>query len=91
MKLEWTPGAIRDLDAAGEYVAQENPASAAAMAERVQNAVEYLELHPALGRPGRLHGSRELVVSGTPFIVIYRVRLDSVQVLRVLHHARKWF
>lgn len=90
MELEWTSAALRDLDYAGNYIAQDNPKAAAGMAQHVQDAVEYLEILPALGRAGRLHGTRELVVSGTPFIVVYRVRLDVIQVLRVLHHARKW-
>lgn len=90
MELKWTPGALRDLDDAGNYVAQDNLQAAEGMAQRIQEAVEYLEKHPALGRSGRLHGTRELVVSGTPLIVVYRVRLDLIQVLRVLHHARKW-
>lgn len=60
------------------------------MADRVLEAVEYLINHPGLGRIGRVQDTRELVVSGTPFVVIYRVRLDIVQVLRLLHHARKW-
>jgi len=90
VELNWTTGALRDLDDAGAYIAQANLEAAKEMAERVQDAVEYLVNHPALGRPGRLHATRELVVSGTPFIVVYRVRLDLIQVLRVLHHARKW-
>ncbi len=60
------------------------------MADRVLEAVEYLIKHPSLGRIGRVQGTRELVVSGTPFVVIYRVRMDVVQILRLLHHARKW-
>lgn len=60
------------------------------MATRVLEAVEYLLEHPGLGRHGRVQGTRELVVSGTPFIAICRVRLDIVQLLRVLHHAGKW-
>lgn len=90
MELNWTPGALRDLDDAGDYIAQDNAEAAKEMAQRVQEAVEYLEIHPALGRPGRLHGIRELAVSGTPFIVVYRVRFDLIQILRVLHHSRKW-
>lgn len=90
MELRWTPSALQDLEEAGAYVMQDNPRAAVAMGKRVLEAVEYLPSHPALGRPGRLRGTRELVVSGTPFIVIYRVRVDLVQVLRVLHHARKW-
>lgn len=90
MELSWTPSALRDLDDAGEYIAQDNPPAAAEMGQRVQEAVEYLKRHPALGRSGRVRGTRELVVSGTPFLIVYRVRLDMVQMLRVLHHARKW-
>ena len=90
MELRWTPGALRDLDDAGNYIAKDNPSAAALIGQRVQEAVEYLETHPALGRAGRLRSTRELVVSGTPLIIIYRVQLDLIQVLRVLHHARKW-
>ena len=90
MELEWTPSALGDLDAAAVFIAQDNPASAGAMAGRVQESVEYLATYPNLGRAGRVRGTRELVVSGTPFVVVYRVRLDIVQVLRILHHARKW-
>ena len=82
--------ALRDLDAAGEYFSLDNPRIARKMGQRVLEAVEYLQEHPTLGRSGRLRGTRELIVSGSPFIVIYRVRGDQVQVLRVLHHARKW-
>lgn len=90
MELEWTPSALGDLDAAAVFIAQDNPASADTMAGRVQESVEYLATYPNLGRAGRVRGTRELVVSGTPFVVVYRVRLDIVQVLRILHHAHKW-
>ena len=90
MHLEWTLKALGDLQNAGEYIAEDNFKAAKRMAERVQEAVEYLREHPNMGRPGRLHNTRELVVSGTPFIVVYWVRGDAVQILRLLHHARKW-
>ena len=90
MRLEWTRLALRDLGEAGEYIARDNPTAAERMAERVREAVEYLLDRPNLGRPGRVSETRELVVSGTPFIVDYWVRGAAVQVLRVLHHARKW-
>jgi addiction module RelE/StbE family toxin len=78
------------LDEAAEFIAQDNPTAAASVAERVLEAVEGLSRFPNLGRPGRVRGTRELVVSGTPFPVIYRVRFDEIQVLRLLHHARRW-
>ena len=89
-KIEWSIPAINDLQSAGEYIAEENPKAAGRIASRVQEAVEYLEDQPNMGRPGRLEGTRELVVSGTPFIVVYWMREGAVQILRVLHHARKW-
>lgn len=90
MELKWTPSALDDLDAAAEFIAQDNPRAATATAGQVLQSVEYLARYPNLGRVGRVRGTRELVVSGTPFVCVYRVRLDIVQVLRVLHHARKW-
>jgi addiction module RelE/StbE family toxin len=90
VEVKWTPSALADLKDAGDYIGQDNPPAAQAMAGRVQGGVEYLLEHPNLGRAGRVRGTRELVISGSPFVVIYRVRFDQIQVLRVLHHARKW-
>jgi toxin ParE1/3/4 len=90
MRLEWTLKAIGDLREAGVFIALDNPGAARRMAERVREAAEYLIEQPNLGRPGRLMNTRELVVSGTPFILIYWVRGGAVLILRVLHHSRKW-
>jgi len=89
-KLEWTSPALQDLVAAGEYIAQENQKAAQRIAARVQEAVEHLREHPNLGRPGRLSDTKELVVSGTPFIVAYWIKTGAVQILRLLHHAQRW-
>jgi addiction module RelE/StbE family toxin len=88
--LEWTLPALRDIKEAGDFIAVDNPQTAERTAERVREAVEYLLDHPTMGRTGRVSGTRELVISGTPFIVVYRIAVPSVQILRVLHHARKW-
>jgi toxin ParE1/3/4 len=90
MRLEWTFSAIRDLEAAGEFISLDSPDAARRMAERVDEATGYLLDYPHMGRPGRVMSTKELVVSGTPFVVIYRVRGRVVQILRVLHHSRKW-
>lgn len=89
-KINWSLPAIGDLQSACEFIAEDNPQAADKTASRIQEAVEYLIEQPNIGRPGRLEGSRELVVSGTPFIVVYWVREGVVQIIRVLHHARKW-
>ncbi|MEK7846980.1 MAG: type II toxin-antitoxin system RelE/ParE family toxin [Nitrospinota bacterium] len=85
-----TRPSINDLREAGEFIASDNPQAAERMAERVQEAVEYLLEHPNMGRVGRVSGTRELVVSGTPFIIVYCVIVPTIQILRVLHHSRKW-
>lgn len=90
MRLEWTVNAIRDLQAAGVFITLDNPDAAQRMALRVQEATEYLIDQPNIGRPGRLVNTREFVITGTPFIVIYWVRGGAVQILRLLHHSQKW-
>jgi toxin ParE1/3/4 len=56
----------------------------------VRDGVARLSEFPSIGRPGRVHGTRELVVDDTPFIVAYRIREGTVEILVVLHSARKW-
>jgi toxin ParE1/3/4 len=79
-----------DLDALASYIAHDDPDAAARMALRVIEAVEELGSHPGIGRQGRVEGTRELIVSKTPYLVAYRVRQNEVEVLRALHGAQKW-
>ncbi len=90
MKIVWLQRAITDLRASRAYIAQENPDASNRLGRRIAAAVAALADNPAMGRPGRISGTRELVVTGTRYIVPYRVRGSTVQVLRVLHAARKW-
>ena len=90
MKLRWTDGAVEDLQAARDYLDSENPRAAWDAIDRIMSAVERLEQFPQMGRPGRVARSRELVVTGTPFLVAYRMKGESVQILAVLHAKRKW-
>ncbi len=90
MKLRWTPLAVSHLKAAYEYVVAESPTSAERLIRRIFLGIEALEQHPQLGRNGRVEGTRELIIAGTPFVVPYRVRYEQVEVLAVLHAARRW-
>ena len=90
MKLRWTEGAIEDLQWAYDYLAAENVRAAGDIVDRSVSAVERLEQFPQMGRSGRVEGTRELVITGTPFIVAYRLKRDAIQILAVLHAARKW-
>ena len=91
MQVRWLATALRNLDDEAEYVARENPAAAHALVQRISHLVGLLRENPALGRPGRIHGTRELVVAGTPYVIPYRVRpqLNRIEVLRVFHASRR--
>jgi addiction module RelE/StbE family toxin len=81
---------LRELDAIGDYIARDSPAAAERTVRRILDEVDRLADHPHIGRPGRIAGTRELVVAGTPFVVPYRVRDEAVEVLSVFHGKRKW-
>lgn len=91
MRVRWLRTAVANLKAETEYIARDNPAAAAARVEiSIDLAVEKLSRFPFLGRPGRIVGTRELVIDGTPYIVPYRVRHETVEILRFFHTARSW-
>jgi toxin ParE1/3/4 len=90
MEIIWRRIALNDLEGIRRYIAQENPMAGTRIRTRIRNAVEQLTDHPHLGRPGRVEGTRELVVAGTPFIVVYRVLEDRLRILSVIHGARRW-
>lgn len=90
MRIVWAEPAIRDLSAARAYIARERPVAARAQIELVLSAVAGLVEFPQAGRPGRRHGTRELVVPRTPYVVPYRVREQTIEILRVLHGRQRW-
>jgi toxin ParE1/3/4 len=89
MKVKWVRLALKDLDEAAEFIARDNPKAANRIIKRIWEAVQVLADQPHAGRAGRVHGLRELVVTGTPFIIPYRVVENTVQILRILHGKRK--
>lgn len=90
MKIRLTSFAAGDLEAIEAYISEENPDAAARTVMRVLEAIEGLLEFPNIGRPGRVPGTRELVVSRTPFIAVYKVKSNVIWVLRVIHGARRW-
>ena len=80
----------RRLEDIYERIAADNPDAAARVIEQIRVAVERLQEFPAIGRPGRVAGTRELIVAGTPYIVPYRILGDAVQIITVHHSAQRW-
>jgi toxin ParE1/3/4 len=90
MKLHFSPLALDRLEEIHALIALDSPATAAHIAERLVTAAYRLENFPLIGRGGRIAGTRELVVSGLPYILPYRVRAGTVEIISVLHTSRKW-
>jgi toxin ParE1/3/4 len=91
LRLRWTKRAERDLDEIANYIGQDSPAAAARVILEVIDRVEAsLTKRPAIGRAGRVLGTRELVMGELPYVVPYRVREQDIEILRVLHTSRRW-
>jgi addiction module RelE/StbE family toxin len=90
MLLEWSAYALADREAIFDYIEAENPEAAVEVDDRIQEQIEQLGGFPEMGRPGRVEGTRELVVSATPYVVAYRITGRAVRILRILHGAQLW-
>lgn len=90
MRVRWLKQALRNLDEEAEYIAADDPVAAGKVVAAIARSVNRLRAYPSLGRQGRVPGTRELVVPGTPYVIPYRVKNAEVQILRVFHGARKW-
>jgi len=89
-KLVWGPLALADRDEIFSHIEADSPRAAAEVDQRIAFAARRLIQFPESGRPGRIVGTRELIVSRTPYIAVYSATADKVRILRVLHGARMW-
>lgn len=94
MQLKWTDVADADLDHIEDYITKENSPLVAVdiVLTIIKTTAMILSDHPEGGRLGRLQGTRELVIDGIPFVVIYRKveSLNRIEIVRVLHDAQQW-
>lgn len=89
--IEWTEQATRQLDQAHDYIALSNSEEVAArIALQIVNSVQQLAAFPMSGRPGRVPGTRELVIANTPFIAAYTVEKARIVILAIYHGAQQW-
>ena len=91
MKVRWTRQALNDLRHLHEYIAEESPQAAGEMVSRIhQAATVNLKEHPRMGKKGRVSGTRELVLVGTPYLLVYILENSEIQIVTVLHTSRRW-
>ena len=89
MRVRWLRKALLSLDEEATHIAADDPAAARLIVKRVLNTVLLLAEQPGLGRPGRVPGTRELIVAQMHYCIPYRVRGDAVEILRVFHTSRR--
>lgn len=90
MELRWTEEAAADLEHITEYLFENAPARAAELVHEIYDAPSALLKFPYRGRPGKRGGTRELVLSPLPYIVIYQITGEVIHIARILHGAQKW-
>ena len=90
MTVVWSPRAIGHLADLRAYIARERPNAAARTATTLLSAVDRLAVLPNLGRPGRVSGTRELVVPGTRYVIPYRLCGEHLEIIAVFHDRQRW-
>ena len=90
MRIRWTPAAADDLEQIGKYLREHNPTVAQSTVLRLYDAAQSLKQFANRGRIGRITGTRELVISSLPYIIVYQVAAQSVSIVRVVHSAEDW-
>ncbi len=90
MDIRLSQEAEQDLIEIFDYILEDNPTAAEKVLDIIQQEIMHLSDHPYLGKPGRVPKTRELVLSSIPFIVLYQVNGNTLEILRVYHSARRW-
>ena len=90
MKVIWSRRAVQHLVELREHIAEDSEPAASRVPQRILDAVELLRSQPEIGRPGRVVGTRELVIPHTPYILPYRVRQGHLELIAVFHGRQKW-
>ena len=90
MRLEWSHFALADRDEIFDHIEADSPRAAATVDDRIGACVALLMQFPERGRPGRVEGTRELIIGQTPYLAAYRTMGDVVRILRILHGSRQW-
>lgn len=88
--INWTELALSDLESLATYIAKDKVSAAKKMVLRIREAVEQIALQPQIGRAGKVTGTRELVIAGTPYLIAYCLTDHGVDILAVIHGARRW-
>jgi addiction module RelE/StbE family toxin len=88
MRVRWTPAAAADLQQISDYLRERHPRYRQATLRKLYETIRRLGDVPHLGKPGRVEGTREILFPPMPYVAVYRVREQSIEVLRIWHTAQ---
>jgi toxin ParE1/3/4 len=88
MRIRWTAAAAADLQHIHEYLRDHHPLYRQPTMRKLYDAVRSLKASPNRGRPGREHGTREILFAPLPYVAVYRVKKEIIEVLRIYHGAQ---
>jgi addiction module RelE/StbE family toxin len=88
MRIRWTPAAVADLQSVSDYLKEHHPHYRQPTMRKLYDRIRSLKNTPHLGRPGRIEGTRELLFPPMPYIAVYRIHEQSIEVWRVYHTAQ---
>jgi toxin ParE1/3/4 len=88
MTVRWLQTALRDLESLHSFVSEDHPSAAINVVGRILSGIDALSRHPEMGRKGRVAGTRELIIS--PYVVAYRMKDGVVELIAIIHSARRW-
>ena len=90
MRLAWAKTARADLDGIYEHIAPESPSAALHQLDEIETQIRLLTANPRLGRAGRQPGTRELVIARTPYLAVYQLGNELIEIIRIIHGAQHW-
>jgi len=90
MKVVWLRRSLWHLRAIKTFISAANPTAASALLKRIYEGANRLATFPEMGRVGRVPGTRELPIVNSPYLIIYKVGDEKVEILAVFHGARRW-
>jgi len=90
MRIRWTLPAAEDLESIRRYLELNHPQYAESTGRTIYRRVKALKTHPHRGRPGHKMGTRELTLAPLPFVVVYTVDGDALQIVHIYHGAQDW-
>jgi toxin ParE1/3/4 len=88
MRIRWTPAAAADLESINDYLTEHHPRYRDQTVRKLYGILRELKRWPSRGRPGREAGTREIFFPPTPYVAVYRVTAQTIEVVRIYHAAQ---